>query len=125
MTDGVRVRGVLVALDEPVSPPLPLEFIAWPKDYGSILRAPIFDDHAVLAPSLDTKWGPAEHHGVALGGQHIPARDLYFAEYADRQGALVTAAYHAARTARFEWGETPRVTAPRIPAPRITPPRLG
>jgi hypothetical protein len=59
----------------------------------------------LLAPSLDTKWGPAEHHGVALGGQHIPARDLYFAEYADRQGALVTAAYHAARTARFEWGE--------------------
>lgn len=124
-TPGKRWGHWLVQGDQHAAHADTVEFIAWPKDYGSILRAPIFDDHAVLAPSLDTKWGPAEHHGVALGGQHIPARDLYFAEYADRQGALVTAAYHAARTARFEWGETPRVTAPRIPAPRITPPRLG
>lgn len=94
----------------------------WP---GAVGAAP-----AVASPSVPTyisssnEWDAIPLHGFACGGmQTWPSWEDTVLTFVQR--AHVSAALTAAREARFEHGEAPRITSPRITPPRLDPPRLG
>lgn len=74
--------------------------------------------------SSSNEWDAIPLHGFACGGmQTWPSWEDTVLTFVQR--AHVSAALTAAREARFEHGEAPRITSPRITPPRLDPPRLG
>jgi hypothetical protein len=101
------------------------EFGLWSNKTGTLRQAPIYGDYCTCSTFFhETSWGPTQdHHGTALGNQSVARRGVIDCVYLDYQVDIVSKAYAAARSARFEHGEAPRITAPRIHPPRLDPPR--